>query len=218
MKVQYLLYSKSLVADYRWLLIPESASSDEMIVLNNIFDAYDNYKASKTITDSTVKPIFCVSLTNIVALCYCDKTKYQDRFSRDIYCLQGIAVTHKQKKEFSGVLQYILDHYESVLNIWSFIDFKQADETVKAQISGKIDLELLKKNMSKDLEQIQNESHIEFPMSRVTLSFSKDGFQDLLRYVASSKVPLLDFAFGADPKITTKFNRYKIWAPIVNRG
>ena len=218
MKVQYLLYSKSLVADYRWLLIPESASSDEMIVLNNIFDAYDKYKASKTITDSTVKPIFCVSLTNILALCYCDKTKNQDRFSRDIYCLQGIAVTHKQKKEFSGVLQYILDHYESVLNIWKYIDFEQADKLVKANISGEIDIELLKKNMSQKLDIIQSRPHVEFPTKRVTLSFSESGFQDLLKYAASSNVPLMDFAFGISPQMSAKFDRYPIWAPIVSGG
>ncbi|MFN3532547.1 MAG: hypothetical protein ACK41Q_08580 [Candidatus Brocadia sp.] len=208
---QELLYSRSFSKDYRWMIVPQNVSMDNLKALNLLYNMYDKYKDA--FSKSSVLPLYCLNHTDATFLVSCGLSNHKDKDGRDIYCLQGISVPHEYRRHFWFILPWILANYEGkgLLNTWKNIDFSSADDIVRrASVDHSFKLDQLDESLAK-LTQTPGSSSEKLPVNVPTyISFDKSGLKEL-SHLLSSYHDCMDFAFGVTPEMTKNFD-FKIIA------
>lgn len=202
---QELLYSRSLSKDYRWMIVPPKISQEGLKALNLIFNQYDKNKS--TFGKSSVFPLYCLSRSDTTFLVTCGLTNHKDKEGRGIYCLQGISVTQEYRRHLWFILPWILANYdrENILNIWSKIDFRDADNIIR-QLSGDCSFKLDQLNESlAELTRTHKTIPAKLLVNKPTyISFDNDGLKKLSHVIASYH-DCIDFGFGATPEMVRTF-------------
>lgn len=194
MKLHQLLFSRSLSQDYRWMLAPDWITSSDLKKLREIYYAYDEYKTEKPFDDTSLTPVYFINLRSVSALVICSPTNQTDQYSRQIYGLQGIAVPDDYKRHLWFALPWILSDYKKILNVWSTLDARSADQLQKSP-SPTINFDLNESNPSR-LSVTPTEFH-----DKSKIEYSQSGFQKLLSIVTSNTTPRIDFAFGVTSEL-----------------
>lgn len=196
MKCHYLLYSRSITKDYRWMLVPPGISTNDLKLLRELFYVYDDIKEKNIIKDSRFPPLFGLNLSSAAVLITLIQTEHQDAYSRPIFCLQGIAIPHPYKKDFSSVIQYLLEDYKNILDAWQDIDLRDADQLRNAHLDRLIIVDELQETVSQTLSMLKQEDHLDFLSGQTVLSCDDVGFEELIRYAVSPNIPIFNFAFA----------------------
>lgn len=212
---QHLLYSRSLTKDYRWMVIPQWSSADDLIKLKELFERYDVYKDKKAFSEAEIKSIYCLRLSNMVAFVRCCSSEHQDSYGRQIYCLQGIGVQLKYDRHFWFALPWLLAEHMFFLDVWRNTDFQSADELFKTTSKNfELDLNFRELPFMDQFSELPENSLSE---NQTSLSFDQNGFKQLLRFISSPNTPAVDFAFGVVPEMLQVFKSFKIIASLQNR-
>lgn len=212
MILHHILYSRTLSKDYRWILLPTFIEREDVETLNIVYDVYDNYKDIKSLSQSKFPQIYCLNLKSACMLIMCRKTDFKDAHSRPIYSMEGVCVEHKEKKVFSAILQYLLDNYQMYLNSWNVAAFDDADGLQRQERNTKLHIEDFRANASETLLYIQSKPHLAAPIYPQTISFDEKGFVNLLALAVSSKIHLLNIAFGVTSELSNKIKSFEIIA------
>ncbi len=193
MKLSQILYSRSLSQDYRWMLAPSWASSNDLKKLRQIYNEYDEYKTEKTFDNPAVTPTFYLNLSSFSAVVICSPSQQTDQYSRAIYGLQGIAVPASYNRHLWFALPWILLKSKAILNVWESINPKNADQLQNTPSSTiNFDFETCDPSLLSGYS-------INFHQKK--LEYSKSGFEQLINIISSSETSQLDFAFGATSEL-----------------
>jgi len=215
LKYQHLLYSRSLSKDYRWMIVPQGSSADDLKKLRELYDRYDIHKGKKAFHEADIDSIYCLQLSSITVLIRCCLSDYKDEYGREIYCLQGISISPAYKRHFWFALPWLLANHMASLNTWQKVNFQIADE-LRSTASNDYELDLnFNKLPLSDSSNIVPDNTL--PDDQILLSFNSDGFKQLLRFISSPHTPLVDFAFGTTPEMTQISNSFKIVASAQSR-
>jgi len=210
---EYILYSRTLVEDYRWIIVPELILPENLQKLRQLYDACDNNAMRAMADNPEVKPLYCLSLTDITVLLRFERTAHTDRNSRSIYALQGICVNKNQDWRFRDALPWLLNESNPELNVWEQIDFQEADSWTKKP-SKKYPFD--SKQTEQPLPPIENNSQVSsqrnnlYSSKIIKLDFSKEGLHQLQNLLRNKQV---DFAFGTTSNMVNLFKSLRIVAP-----
>lgn len=208
MNLYPLLFSRSLSKDYRWMVCPQWIATNDLRKLRQLYDGYDIYKAHKSLIDAPIPMTFCLNLPSMTVLGRCSPTSYTDQYSRQIFCLVGLAVQSEYARHLWFSLPWLLQSHETIFNIWANIDFEKADNLSKSPLATR------EISLDEISEPILSTS-IEVDLSKaLTLEYTKIGYEKLKSIVASPNLPLVDFIFGATPAIVNQFSSWRILAQV----
>lgn len=212
MRYQQILYSRSLSQDYRWMILPDGISNNDIRKLKQLYDMFDREK--RRITTEQVSAIYCLSLFNATYLLSCSRSNDKDVSGRTIYVLQGISVEKPYIRHFWFALPWLLLNHKQTLNLWQHINFKQADQLDKEQ--SKVYEVSLDKVQTVIPELVTGSSKLEGKLmshEAVSLDFNAQGFEELVLLTASPLFSLSNFAFGATSEMLDHF-KFSVFAPI----
>lgn len=214
MRYQYLLYSRSLRVDYRWLIVPPDVSPDDLSSLSALYDLSD--LARQKSRTAGVPSVYCLRLSSIIALVECGHAGHEDAFGRPIHCMQGIAVSLSWAKGLCLILPYLLERHARELNVWGLVDFEDADRLTRSTLpDGEFGLDSIGQRMGLDSARKVPGIHPHIESGgQIQLPFSPDGYRQLIETVASPHVALVDFAFGATAELVGAFRSFRViaWA------
>ena len=204
MKLYKILYSRSLSKDYRWMLIPPRVSTGDLRILRDIYEEYDAFKESEML--QSLHPVYCINVSEFSALFTCTTSKQEDQFGREIYALEGLLVYPEYRRHFWFILPWLLVNRDNVLSVWRELDVREADN-LRNSVSPVISLDILMNGSQfGELKSgiVQNLDSKGYDRENIqVVEYSHAGLDELTRIVWSPFVPLLDFAFGASPKIAS---------------
>jgi hypothetical protein len=214
---QALLYSRSLSKDYRWMIVPQRVSGENLKVLNQLYNMFDKRKDS--FCNSSVSPLYCLNHPEMTFLVSCGLSNHKDKDGRAIYCLQGIGVIQKYKRHLWLMLPWILTHYDSegILNTWSKIDFSDADNIVSRKSedyhfkSDQLEESIVKLHQTREVLPVFAPAN-----DPACVTFDGDGLKELAHLISLSRYDRMDFAFGATPEMINAFD-FKIIASVGNQ-
>lgn len=209
----HLLYSRSKGIDYRWILVPPFLSSNALRPLRDIFvNMIDYYRYWK----EQLPPLFGVKLPLGYVLVQFVRTSYKDKDGRVIYSMQGLAVPNQHLREFWYSLPWIIQGQQKHLNPWQYVNFDEDLDKYtefhdlppyRVGLDDLIDHFYERTKLPTDLLPLAQKGQI-------VLSYNEKGFNQLLEYIASPVVPLIQFAFGCSLQIQSRLTSYPIIAPL----
>lgn len=205
MNTELMLYARSARKDYRWMFAPQTAQPQDLSLLKDLFDAFDDRDSvSKT---AEVSPTFCLHFAQFSTLVEWKKTGFTDEHNRDIYCLQGIAISARYRRLFWFLLPWLLtSHRDTMLNIWSSVDFNTADKYYDTPKSRLVELAEFSDRLSEGVEYAPQN-----PIKdRIQLPFNSTGYNQLVRIVSNQYSPLPNFAFGTTPEALSNYPHFSI--------
>lgn len=211
MRYTQFLYSRSLSKDYRWILIPPTISHEKLRLCLKIFEWFDVHRTNKVIRESKIPTLYCLNFSGVITLFTCGLSSYRDKYGREIYSLQGIAVDAIYQRHFWFLLPWLITQHLKILDVWNNIGFDNAD-----QLDGAKSHTLEWRPSLPDLT-LPNE--FKYPLATpwdkrendiVDLEFSVTGFRKLLSYFSSTSTPTFEFAFGATKDLLISFPSIKI--------
>lgn len=127
MKVELVLYSRSLTKDYRWICLPSQIPQASIESLKKIYNFLDNKKSDINEKESIL--IGISDNTYYYLLAYKNTSK-KDIASRDIYGLQGVAVNRianpKSAVDFCSLCPYFVEILPNCLPYFG-IEFSDLD-------------------------------------------------------------------------------------------
>ncbi len=210
-----LLYSRSRGKDYRWMLVPPFVTQNDLLLLNKIYDSFDNHKESAAIEKSGVPVIFYLRLSESSVIAQCEKTGFKDKEGRAIYSLQGLAVHQTEGRDFWYSLPFLIIRSKKYIDSWQYISFNVADVVSKSESkSREIRLSDLERGLTKVIKGIPGNKSLPLESEQIQLPYDKNGLIELLGYLMSPRVSALNFAFGFSNDILSRVSDFKIFAPI----
>ena len=179
------------------MVLPDMASNGDLNLLNGLYRSYDQIKERNSPDIQEPRPIFGINTPTLSALVTCLRSPFIDMYSRPTYCMQGIAVGHQDKKDWVSALAYLLPRYKTMTDVWREVDVDRADDLEKYALSREISLDALRGTESSTFKSALTEPYPIYESEPVHITFDDSGFEELVRYIASPHVPLVDFVFGA---------------------
>jgi hypothetical protein len=212
-KYTQLLYSRSSTKDYRWMLIPEKISPDELRRLSDVYDVFDRHKNASRLIHAEIPPLFLLKFENLYTLICCQKTPAIDEYGRTIYAMQGICVPLEQATQLRNCLPHILQENIDLLNVWASFSAKDGDKlafTFSAENDFHLPTESAqhKRNSKKQTPALDE---------MIITTFDKDGLDNIISFFLAPGSPLVEFLFGATPEMPTMFPSAKIVAPFYKK-
>lgn len=210
LECHYLLYSRSLTRDFRWMLVSPNISSYDLKMLTQLFSAWRSSEWRGASEQSQFHPLFGLNLTTTYALVTVLQIEHKDAFSRPLACLQGIAIPYSLQKDLSSITQHILGDYKSVLNAWKHVDFKDADQIENSIATVSFSQDQLQANIPIELLRAKQKDHLNYSGNQVILSSDDEALKGLRQYIALSDSEVLNFAFAVPSQMLKIFEAWQI--------
>lgn len=196
MNVERFIYSRTLTADYRWIVTSPLLSSKETHLLERFIDFFKKYRFAYA--KAPLKPLFCINFPETTVLFTLQSSMFKDEFGRDIYSLEGICTGRIHRKILWKKMPEIVDNYTGVLNPWTDINFRKADNLVNNP-SASYTLESLIPDRVPPQPQTESMEVLpesQTPSGTIIIPFVEEGLRKLKKAVNSSSFSPSNFAFG----------------------
>jgi len=216
MNVKLFLYSRTLAKDYRWILRPSELTSEETRMLEDIFSIFTKYRSYYT--KAKIQPLFCINFPQTTVLFTLRNGFHRDENNRDIYSLEGISVNRRYRRAFWNDMPLILQNYGAILDVWSRIEFKNADK-IDNQTSKLFSLRELIPNTKTNETPATDDVFKTMDVSEVIIiPFDESGLAKLKEIINSPFFPLSDFAFGCTNTMMLENTDFRVVALVNKQG
>lgn len=215
MKCAYVLFSRTLTKDYRWMITPQGAAVEDLARLKTLFGHYSDVRSVQGVLQSSVPVMFCLSLSQIIALVVMKRTDHVDAGGRDIFCLQGITTRYENARTFRFLLPFLVQEHASVLDAWRNLDFHSANR-LEYDESAQIDIDVRLGEQFNDvnLNRSRPSRFERFDNRPREFAFSQDGLHQLISFLSSPYVPLVDFGFGVTSQMLQDLGSISVFSAI----
>lgn len=208
MLYQFILYSRSRVKDYRWMLLPSNIRKTTLAHLNSLYNIYDDQKRRSFYQNANIAPVFCVDFGKNNLLFQMGLTGHQDNYSRPIFGLFGISIQNSEREALRDNLTDLLKNHEKTLNPFQKINFQDSDALSGMRSQFRTFQPIRKKpkylNASASKRIMDDKQLI--------LDYSDNGFDQLIEVFQNPRNPLVNFAFGATEQMLRVLPPVKILA------
>lgn len=208
MKYQQLLYSRTLMQDYRWIAVPDNLTEADLLVLRDVYRHYDDFKLMPEYTQTGLSPVYCLRFSRATVLVECKETPHRDQFGRPVYCMQGISIADDFMRHFWFALPWLLTAHRDALDVWATLDYRAAD-AMQMTVMGDVTFDL-----GTIAEFPANANPFSNAVANANIAFDKTGFDRLVQLLANTHTPPVRFAFGILPGADRSFQIFDVFGVI----
>ena len=221
MKCDLLLFSRSLVKDYRWILKPSYLSSADEAVLRAIYSSFDSIKENPVFRSGDLPLLCCLELRSAFVFFTCGTSQFCDSSSRAIYHLQGVAFEKSRNQDFKHAVPLIMANPLPALDAWSVFEINDPDGFLKLdRISNEHRERVLKlEELSDKLKQIGKKlTNINPNYLSQHIAFTRAGYESLLAFIACNKdKPVVEFMFGISVDFANRHDLRGLYVAFIDK-
>ncbi len=215
MNVERFIYSRTLTADYRWIVTSPSLSSKETHLLERFIDLFKKYRFAYA--KAPLKPLFCINFPKTTVLFTLQSGMFKDEFGRDIYSLEGICAGRIHRKTLWEKMPEIVDNYTDALNPWTDINFRKADNLVNNPSASYTLEKLIPDRDHPQTESMEVQPESQDPSGTIIIPFVEEGLRKLKKTVNSPSFSPANFAFGCTAEML-KAEQFRIIAYVDDKN
>ncbi|MCF6147420.1 MAG: hypothetical protein E3K37_02055 [Candidatus Kuenenia sp.] len=215
MNVERFVYSRTLSADYRWIITSSSLTSQETQFMERFLDLFKKYRFAYT--KAPLKPLFCIHFPKTTVLFTLQSGMFKDEFGRDIYSLEGICAGRVHRKALWRKMPEIIGNYTAILNAWNDINFQKADNLVNKPSTSYTLEDLISGRETPQIENKEILPESSDPSDTIILPFVEEGLKKLKKTVNSPSFSPSNFAFGCTAEMV-KEKQFRIIAYVDDKN
>ena len=151
MKIDYLLYSRTIAKDYRWILSSQFLDQQDSQIVQSFVDQF--FKIKEFFSPKATSEVLysqVLFLNKSVVILSCGKSQYKDNVGRAIYYVKGLAIGQQDISDFTNHFSYVWNRVDSEFDSWGQVEFSSADSVERKVLSINIELSNMSNSKTAD--------------------------------------------------------------------